>query len=236
MTDVFGSQTPELVDPIAYAKERFKNDAGEIDLEKLARGKLEGDLHAKRLEKENEELRGEVKTRIGLEEFLTKINSSPALSTPNSQSNQPPANEQAPIDVERLVEETFSKAEASRTKAANRAVVNDVLTKAWGSDATKNLGEVAVQLGMSKEELTALAERSPQAFFRITGVSTNPSTPAVGSVPQSTLRFGTEQNNERNHSYYQKLKKTDPNLYFSTKVQVQMHEDANRLGQEKFFN
>ena len=230
--DVFGTPTGEPVDYIAYAKDKFKNEQGEIDLSKLARAKYESDKHIERLQAEQEELRGEVKSRIGLEEFLTKVNQ-PPVSDPNNQGNQPPANEQTPIDIERLVETQITKAEQSRIRTANRDAVNSVLNKAWGDNVAQNFSQVANQLSMTTEELRALAERSPEAFYRITGVK-NQNAPNVGNVPQGTVQFGSQPTTVRNNAYYRNLKKTDPNTYFSSKVQVQMHTDASALG-EKFF-
>jgi len=238
MTDVFGSETNELVDPIVYVKQKFKkDDSDEIDIEKLAKAKLESDLHISRLEKEQAELRGEVNTRIGLEEFLTKMNTPPQNeNTQTKPGNQPPPNETTPVDIERLVSEQLNKADQARTAKANRDRVNDAVVKAWGNDASRNLALVSSQLNMTKEELAGLAERSPDAFFRLTGVTTDSVTPSTGSVPNSTVRLGNEQPTERTEKYYQALKKSNPSLYFSAKVQMQMHDDANRLGAERFFN
>lgn len=230
--DVFGTPTGEPVDYIAYAKDKFKNEQGEVDLAKLARAKWESDKHIERLQAEQEELRGEVKSRIGLEEFLTKVNQ-PPVSDPNKQGNQPQLNEQTPVDIERLVETHLTKAEQERVKKTNRDAVNSVLSKVWGDNTSQNFAQVANQLSMSTDELRTLAERSPEAFYRITGVK-NQNAPSVGTVPQGTVTFGSQPQTVRNNAYYRNLKKADPNSYFSAKVQVQMHEDASTLG-EKFF-
>ena len=235
-TDIFGSSdNSDNVDPLTYVTERYKNDAGELDIAKLARAALEKDKHIKNVEGENAELRGEVKTRIGLEEFLTKMS-----NQPKEEGNNPPGNHSQPqapepVDIEQLVNQHLTKAEHNRIKQRNQQVVNDTLTTVWGNDTAKNFQRTASTLGMGVDELKALAERSPQAFFRLAGVSTDPSRPSVGSVPQGSFNIGNEGGSEvRNQAFYSKLKKTDPKSYFSTKTQMQMHQDANNLG-ERFF-
>jgi hypothetical protein len=236
MTDVFGTQTPEPVDPIAYAKEKFKNDQGEIDLAKLAAAKLEADNFIKQITKENEELRGEVKTRIGLEDFLTKVNQPPKNeNVPPVPGNQPPNPEPAPVDIEQLVQKHLSNAQAEAIKKANQQKVNDTLAKVWGNDTSKNFVQAAQTLSMSVDELKALAERSPEAFFRVAGVNTQPNSPSTGPVPSSTVHMDPGGTGERDMKYYQNLKKTNPNLYYSPKTQLQMHQDGTRL-KERFFN
>lgn len=236
MTNVFDSQTPESVDPLVYAREKFKNDQGEIDLEKLARAKLESDRFIERLQNETNELRSEVKARIGLEEFLTKMNNPPKNENEQTPQGNQPQPAPSSLDIEQLVEQQLTKAQANRVKADNQKRVNDTLTQIWGSDTAKNFSQVAQALNMSTDELRALAERSPDAFFRVAGISNTPNTPPVGQVPRGTVQVGvTGATPERNFEYYRQLKKTDPKTYFSTKTQLQMHQDGARLG-EKFFN
>lgn len=233
--DVFGSgDNLNDIDPIQYVTERYKNEAGEIDLAKVAKAIVEKDKHIKNVESEAGELRAEVKTRIGLEEFLTKVNQ------PKNEDRNPPGNppqqkvDEPPVDIEKLVETHLSTVEANRAKAANRAKVNETLEKIWGSDAAKNLDKVSRDIGMPKTDLQVLAERSPEAFFRVTGINRdNPAAP-VG-VPGGTVNLNGNQNGQRNQAYYRELKKTNPKLYFDTKTQMQMHRDAEALG-AKFFN
>lgn len=236
MTNVFDSQTPESVDPLEYAKSKFKNDQGEIDLVKLAQAKMESDRFIAKLQSETEELRGEVKARIGLEEFLTKVNTPPKNENEQTPQGNQPQPAPSSLDIEQLVEQHLSKAQANKIKADNQKRVNDTLSQVWGSDTQKNFVQAAQALNMSTDDLRTLAERSPDAFFRVVGVSTQPNAPSVGSVPRSTVQVGiTGATPERNFAYYQSLKKTDPKTYFSTKTQLQMHQDGARLG-EKFFN
>lgn len=236
-TDVFGSNDNlDNVDPIQYVTERYKNENGELDINKVARAVLEKDKHIKNVEGENGELRGEVKTRIGLEEFLTKMNNKPPEQVITPPGNQPqPNGNEAPVDIEKLVETHISTIERNRMAQANREKVNSKLAEIWGNDTQKNFDRVSSELGMPKSDLQALAERSPEAFFRVTGINRDAPPPAAG-IPQGTTFVGTDgKAGIRNQSYYREMKKTNPNLYFSSKTQMQMHQDANTL-KEKFFS
>jgi hypothetical protein len=62
------------------------------------------------------------------------------------------------------------------------------------------------------------------------GVSSPPGT----FVPTSTTRGPMGGTGERDSSYYDNLRKTDPKRYFTQEVQAQRHRDALKLG-EKFF-
>lgn len=243
MTNVFEQNSNDQnenvpADPMAYVLEKFKGENGELDLAKLAKAKLESDLHIKRIEREAEELRGEVKTRVGLEEFLTKMtNKPPQQNDTNTQSNQSPPNESpAPIDIEKLVEEKLTKAESNRIKQRNLDSVNQKLTEIWGDEANSKFRSTANDLGMSIQELKDLAEKSPEAFFRVTNIKDQGNNvPSVGAIPRSTTAIGADGTvSVRNDKYYRSLKKSNPSLYFSAKTQVQMHQDAIALG-EKFY-
>lgn len=227
------SNTP--VDPLAYVAEKFKNEQGELDIAKLAKAKLDADLHIKNLETEANELRGEVKTRIGLEEFLTKMGNQPPKSEPNTQGNQSPPNEPTPVDIEKLIDEHLTKAETNRTKQGNLNTVNSKLNEIWGDDAPSKFHATANELGLSVKDLQEIAERSPEAFFRVTNIKDTNGTPSVGSLPRSSTGISADgPTGARNDKYYRALKKSNPNLYFSAKTQVQMHQDAAAMG-EKFF-
>jgi hypothetical protein len=235
MTNVFDSTTTESVDPIAYAKEKFKNEQGEIDLAKLAAAKLESDKFIERIQRENEELRGEVKTRIGLEEFLTKVNQPKNENVPNPDGNQPKKDEPAPVDIEQLVKQHLTQAQAEERQKNNQKRVNETLTKVWGNDTQKNFTQTASTLGISVDRLREIAAESPEAFFRLANVNTTPSAPNVGNAPVSTVHLSNDGSGERDQKFYQNLKKTDPNSYYSPKTQMQMHQDAIRL-KERFFS
>lgn len=237
-TNVFennSDQSNAPVDPLAYVAEKFKNEQGELDIAKLAKAKLDADNHIKNLENEANELRGEVKTRIGLEEFLTKMGNQPPPSDPNKQSNQSPPNDPTPVDIEKLIDEHLTKAESNRIKQSNLNAVNNKLNEIWGADASSKFRSTANELGLSVKDLQEIAERSPEAFFRVTNIKDTNDTPSVGSLPRSSTVVNPDgSSGVRNDKYYRALKKSNPNLYFSAKTQVQMHQDAAAMG-EKFF-
>lgn len=228
MVDVFsGDQTTILSDDEIEAQLIAKFG----DPKKIARAKFEADKHIQNLESELSELRGEVKTRVGLEEFLTKIQNKPQEQKPPNEPViiPPPAAE--PVDIERLVSENLSKIEQSRSKQTNREKVSTALEQVWGIEAPKKLEDVAKSLNLSREALAELAERSPEAFFRVTGINTEQK--PTGTLPTSTVTFNGKSNSTvRNKSYYDNLKKTNPNLYFEPKTQLQKHNDAYELKDE----
>ena len=79
-----------------------------------------------------------------------------------------------------------------------------------------------------------MAKKTPQALLKLLDVKTNVNS---GPTPNPTSRIAEATagvNPEKNGAYYAKLRKTNPNLYWSSAIQNEIHQQAERLGQ-KFY-
>lgn len=243
------SQTQEQVTQEAPTTESFVEKLAQAkgdnwrDPEVLAKGKLEADGYIKTLEEQLAEMREELKKKEYTDSVMSQAESkAPELAAGNSQmanngsdteggnTNQALSEE----DLKSLVEKTLSQRDQEAMLKRNLAVVDEELTKTFGTDAANVVAGKAKELGMSMERLKEIAQESPNAFFALIGEKPRHINPLVnGSV--RTEGVNMSGSNERNFQYYQKVRRENRTLYFSPKFQQQMMADADKLG-EKFYS
>lgn len=245
MSDVFASQTP-AIDP---AKDYLPDLVGEgkkyATPADLARAVLHKDLFINKLEDETKELRGELNTRMKMEEFVDKMSSleKPALVTnqeqDRSQSVEPPQVATVkPEDVSKTVDAILAERERVGQEKRNLLDVQARLTEHFGDRASQVVDDKASKLGLGKEFLKNLAATQPKAFYAILGLDTPPrqaENPASGLRSQvNSDAFRPDVRGEKTQTYYDKLRQTDKAKYFSQEVQVEMHKQAVKLGADFF--
>lgn len=215
------------------------------DPEVIAKGKFEADNHIKELERQLEELRGDLSKNEYAKQLLETLQGKAGATTsPNSVDAQQKEQEGSSADqnttgdagdLESLVEETIRKREQQQTAQQNLSQVQETLGKAFGTEANKVVQERAKELGMSLDRLQDIATESPSAFMRLIGESPAVETnPAPSSSVNTTAKFN--QTNERNWSYYQELRRSKPKQYYSPKVQNSLVQDRQRLGDRFYSN
>lgn len=221
-------------------------------VEDLARGKWESDYtFIPQLLEEKRGLERDLNTRMTLEDFVNRTRTTtsqqdgpPPPTTPVS----PPDTTRAPMtttptdtvsktDLSKIVEETVREQETKRHQARNRQIAKDKLQEIWGTNYPAHLRERAQALGLGERFLDELAGTSPEAFLNALGAtkstSSNPitspltdrSAPVLGTGSSSTVRDKT---------FYDKMKKDNPDLYKRPDIVAQRHRDAIKLG-EAFF-
>ena len=230
--------TESFVDKLALAKgDNWRNP------EVLAKGKLEADGYIKTLEEQLAEMREELKRKEYAEAVLSQAKSkAPDLAAGNSglannggdteggNTNQTFSAE----DLKSLVEKTLSQRDQEALLKRNLSVVDEELTKTFGTEAANVVAGKAKELGMSMDRLKEIAQESPNAFFALIGEKARHINPLVnGSV--RTEGVNMSGSNERTFDYYQKVRRENRTLYFSPKFQQQMMADADKLG-EKFYS
>jgi len=236
-TDLFSDI--QLVD---HEKDYFTELVGEDKKFKtpadLARGKVESDAFIEQIKRENAELRGELGTRIKYEEFLDKLNSLPLDSKPDNQPAEPPKDLSAmsPQEIERLVEQKLSQKDLQNKANSNVDIVKAELLKHLGPNYAQHLDRQIADLGMTREQIYALATSSPKSVFKLLGLgeerprddifSTAPR-PSVSSIPNV---------GKKGYSYYEDLRKKDLRTYFSPKIQNEMFTRIKEMGEESFYN
>lgn len=209
--------------------------------EDMAKGKYLADatleLRNKQLDQlreENLKLHEQIKSRASLEDLLDRTAEREKLAS----NNPPPVKEvieKPAIDLDKLDEliaKRLSNHESVKTQQQNLNAVKEKLTEHFGSDYKSKVKDSIESLGLTDEEATSLAKRSPKAFFNLLGLDNQPRQSYSG-LPQSTKRTDafSPKVEKRTWSWYQDLKKKDPKAYSDRKTYIQMQKDAIELGE-----
>lgn len=209
------------------------------DIASLARAKLEADRFIERLKAENAEARQKLGTAHTLESVMKQVEGLVASNKVPEQVNQHLENQNPAIiddsKLKSLVSELLNQSEFERKVQANRSVVQSAIVAEWGSEATVQLNKKARELGISVAALKAVADESPNAFFRLVGVGTKTNSPS--QIPQSSVNSNGKvvlPSGAKPKSHYDQLKVQDPKKYFAKETQAQMMNDAMKMGSSFF--
>jgi len=211
------------------------------DLESLAKGKLESDNYIAKLEENLTKVQTELEKRSTLDDVMNQINQSRQSqeSTQESQAHVEQSSDQGSteqVDIDKLLESKLSEYEKAKQEENNLSFAAQELKKIHGDSAQAHLNGKAKELGVTVKDLESYAKSNPKVFLSlVSGQSQGNNTQSpnfTGSV--DTSKNYTSNTGEKNQSYYNKLKQTDPTLYRSPKIQMEMHEQAIKL-RENFF-
>lgn len=226
------------VDYVAMVAQSLGKRPEELTVQDLAKKAAHGDRHINRLENDLDALRSEYNQTKPLEELLSEIKK----LRPQEASNQvvtPPGEGSSKVegmkeeDVMRLLQNERVKA----IQDQNIAQVRDSLESSWGKGYRTKLKEVGADLNLSEEEMGTMAARNPKAFMKLVGADVKPSgqvNARAALAPVSGVRTPTSSSPERDYSYYKKLHKENPNLYWDPKTRQQMYADLEKHGPEAF--
>jgi len=190
------------------------------------------------------ELQDQLKERITIEDFLSEVQKTPhndGLGTPPDSgiANNPPQSPQvSQTDIKSLVEQHLQEQRMKEQIQANVTVIKQELTKAWGPNYHGKLVEKSKELGVDQAFLESVAAKSPKAFLNLVlDKDTLRSDPNIDMPIRTSINSGinTQDNTVRDQKYWDKIKKQDPKAYYSEKMTIQRHKDAQRLGVD-FFN
>ena len=85
-----------------------------------------------------------------------------------------------------------------------------------------------------------VAGRSPSAFYNTVGFNTSvgasQATPNSSQPDVNTSAFRNSNAGVRNNAYYEKIRKENPKLYYSTEIQKNLMADARKMGTDFFTN
>ena len=238
-------QTTETTQPQESYVAKLVEAKGENwnDPEVLAKGKLEADRYISELEAQMNQLREDLKKEDYAEKILQEIRnkatdssnvnqSLPNNNTADAEKLDTPQSSLSEEDLKSLVEKTLTEREQQNTVTQNIKVVDEELTKQYGTEAQKTVAKKAQELGISMERMKEIASESPTAFFALIGEGKKNFNPMVNSSIR-TEGVNTQASTERDWTYYQKLRRENKNLYYTPKIQQQLMEDKTRLG-DKF--
>lgn len=235
-----GSDLPPIDPNKKYLEELVGENKKFKDLESLARGKYESDTYIPLLERKLDQMREDYKklredstAQATLKDLIEKMSKQPLAS-----SELPPANEVVqpkynPDEIKNLITSEIKQSKADEKRRDNYNLVKDKLTERYGSNYPTVLSKQIDELGITGEELTEMAMRSPNVVIKTLGLDTQPQQEGFQSPPRSNLRndsFSPKGKDKRTWSYYQELKKTNPNLYNEREINLQMQKDYAELG------
>jgi hypothetical protein len=193
------------------------------------------EMHIKKIEEENRLLRQsatETKTVDQILQALKSTNGSQNTVHDNVRDNQNvDANNNAPVasveEVSRKVLEALEAKTEAKKQEENISKVKAALLSNFGADFPNVLENKANELGLDKATIDLMAKKTPQALLKLLDVKTNiPSNPS----PNNSYRVPEGVNTEKNAAYYTKLRKTNPSLYWSSKIQNEILEQGAKLG------
>ncbi len=231
----------EEVDPNKnYLAELVGDDKKFKTPEELAKGKYIADQYIEVLKKRQDEMRADYlklrednTAKASLEDLLKQMEQRLASNEqPNVKEEDKPTFD--PKQIESLVSTKIQEHEVNRRQVDNFNMVRSKLQERYGKNY-KNVVEQQIEdLGITEAELNDMAHRQPKVLIRTLGLDKQPEpqqqfqTPPTGSQRRDT--FTPKGAEKRTWSYYQNLKKTNPELWFDRKTAVQMQEDAIALG------
>lgn len=207
---------------------------------KLAKGKHEADQFIGSVTNENKELRQELFGAKRVEELVRQLETrnTPPQTVVNNEPhpNMDNGSQTQQIDIDKLLDEKLNQYNQRQSQSSNLALVKRELQTHLGDNYGTVVKSKAMSLGLSEEDVNNLARTSPQIVLELFGA--NKKTPTPVGPPSSTINSTSLSNTRsdvRNQSFYAKLRKDNPTAYWNQKTQVQMHKDAQTLG-EQFFN
>lgn len=239
MADFFGETDDNEVDPNKdYLAELVGEGKKFKDERELARAKAEADAHIRRIEAENQAFREKLQQAKSVEELMDQLKIQQPIQRqdpPNHGGENVPGNAGTSVsaeDLDKLITEKLTAKQQADQAKANQNWVLAQLQQRFGSEYGKRVQQVAADLGLSKEDMSALASEKPKAFMKLVD-DNQPQQPQRGFSPPDT-RVNTQAGNQpsgvRNYAFYQALKKSDPKLYQSARVQTEMHREAIKQG------
>jgi hypothetical protein len=209
-------------------------------VEDLARGKYEADNFVETLKARSDQLREdylklreESSAKANLQELLDQLKAqqlaSSAHTTANEVTEKPGFD---PKQIESLVASKVQEFDTTRREQDNFNLVKSKIKEKYGDNPPASLRQQIEKLGPLGSDL---AKKYPDEFLKVLGLTEQAPKETYQSPPRGTVRTDTFKptgTEKRTWSYYQKLKKENPNLYYDRKIAVQMHNDALSLGEE----
>jgi hypothetical protein len=217
---------------------KFYDPDPEIAKEKVSRGKIESDSYIKQLENRLDEMRAdflqmkaENDSRANLEELIDQLSTPREPDTrykPIPQEVSKPAID--PNQIENLVTRAVGKIETAKKQEENWNVVKNKLVERYGENWDAHITKQVAELGLSNEDATVLAKKSPNAFLKTFGLDQPQQQESFMAPPRSQSSFTPTTTVSRDWKYYENLRKEKPEVYYSPKTQIQLHKDAEALG------
>lgn len=234
MADIFEEATPSESEVSDYLAEYVGEGKKFKDVNELAKAYANADKFIPELKNDLQN------TREFIAEELKKI-AERNQAQPIGQNDEPRAPEpQAPVappnaseeDLDTRIKKALEERDEVSKLRTNAKITEDGLILHYGDQdkAVEAVRQKAAEMGVEPGFLKEMAYKSPKAFFNIMGVDPDQkpqssSTPAPSAdVNPRTLGHGQPKPNT--YEYFEQLRKSNPTVYWSPKVQSEMHKAA----------
>ena len=249
MSDMFNPEN-QGTNPEANVLETLVGEGKKFsDVEALARGKAEADLYIEQLKAELQKTQtvdtklDELMTRLAEQEkYKSAEAQGQSSAVPQGQNSGTPDTTPSfkPEDVEALVKQTLEQEQGNRTKAQNLNMVESTMHQNFGDRAGDVVSTKARELGMSTQELQAMAETTPKAFLALVGIQeqapqSNQTQMRGFNSDAISAAQGAKANGkiEKGWSHFKEMRKKDPNGYYRSMGEMQDLMDKH--GSDVFF-
>lgn len=209
-------------------------------VEDLARGKAESDLYIEHFKKSQDELRQdytkmreEYNTGQSLKELINQLKSDQQSQDDRTQLVQ--EDKSANFDtakIEELIRSNILASKQQEKELENYNSVQSKLREVYGPNYVNTLQQQVTQLGLTTDFVNDLARKHPQVLLKTLGIDGQRQHDTFQAPPTSSTRSDpfSPNVNKRTWSYYEKMRKAEPEKYFDPKTQDQMFKDATSLG------
>ncbi len=238
------------VDPTLPALDPSKDYFSELvgegkkfkDEKALARGKYEADQTIEHFKKIQDEMRKDLleaqareKAGATLQEIYDRLDKSQKTNSEHTSSTQnvnTNPTSLTPDEVKNLSRKEYLQLMAEQKEKENFDKVQVKLRERLGPNFQTTLNEQREALGLTTDEINAMAKRSPEVFFRTFGLNQQQQQDNFNAPPRNTQRSDSfaPRTEKRTWSWYQELKKKDPKAYWDPKTVTQRLRDAQDLG------
>ena len=218
------TETPkDLLSELVGEGKKFKT------IEDLAQGKLQSDIHIKRLEEEARELREKVAAAKSVEDVLEAIKAKAALEDNPPKKDDPddkvlPSSGITAEQVAKIVAEQLKGSETAKQKEANRLKANELMKQMFG-DKAKEKFEAKATSPELRATLVQLAEVNPADFVSLFKEAGTPSAVDSGGKSLNILNVSTNTGSLEpgTQPYYSEMRKKNPKQYYAAATQLEMH-------------
>lgn len=186
----------------------------------LVRAIYEKDNFIERLQNENRGIREDLSKATETKDALEELKAS--LRKDKGGSEVPTAPALDPVKVEQMLDEALHKRETERVRQANIKEANAMLLKQFG-DKTKAAEAVekrAAELGLSRDDIVAMAAKSPKAITTLFGGVAAPKEPEpIGRKPGGVPLNVAAPADEGVKASFDRMRREDAKRYWSPAVQ-----------------
>ena len=209
------------------------------EIQEIVKRDMHAQHHIKNLESENKGMREEMSNlQKGFEELKDKLASQDIVqqliertqqndSVNNKQDKEVEDNNNNNFDnntINEMVKEQLNKFMESKEKSSNLDSVKKELGGMFKGKADDHVRSVAEKNGMSFDDAMDLASNNPKLFSSVfvEPFKNSPSIPSPTSANNNSSAPATGENLTMEH--WNKLRKENPNKFFSVDVQKQYHK------------